>query len=123
MLVIGGYFITYEQLAHIGRRRGLVIEDGRTYILNQDLHRKGIHSIYAWPVDYPSGPSFPGVLICTRKRLDHLVRLADCQPFVEDERDLKVKLWLEINEITDAPFVAVPDPLYKYNEDGCDGWD
>ena len=29
---------------------------------------------------------------------------------------MKVKQWLAINGIFDAPFVAVPDPLGKYNE-------
>jgi hypothetical protein len=119
MLVIGGYFITYEQLTRIGRRRGLVIQDGQTYILNNDLRRKGITSIYAWPASYPSTKR-PVVLICTYRRDDHLERLADCEPFVENEDDLRDKTWLQINEITDAPFVAIPDPLHQYNENGRD---
>jgi hypothetical protein len=62
----------------------------------------------------------PRILICCRRRDDHLVHLADCEPFEENEDDLKVKRWLQINGITNAPFVAVPDPLMKYNEYGAD---
>lgn len=124
MLVVGGYLITYEQLRVIGARRGLVIEGGNASILNQDWREKGILSVYALPVDYPrSTPTTPGsphVLICTRKRDDHLVHLADCKPFVENEEDNMAKEFLRRNGITNAPFVAVPDPLYKYNEYGVD---
>jgi len=120
MLVIGGYFITYEQLRQIGRQRGLDIGHGQTYILNDDLRRKGIQSIYAWPVNHPSDPNQPGVLICIQKRDDYLVHLKDCKPFVEGERDMKVRNWLQNNGIQNAPFVAVPDPLNQYNESGRD---
>jgi hypothetical protein len=65
-----------------GHRRGLVID--KAYKLNNDLQSKGIHSIYAWLVDYPrSTPTTPGVagvLIATRKRNDYLVHLADRKP-------------------------------------------
>ena len=124
MLVIGGYLITYDQLRHIGLRRGLDIEGGNASILNRDFRHKGIRSIYAYPVDHPrrtpTRAGVPGILIATRKRDDHLVHLADCEPFVENGDDQKVKLWLKINGIKDAPFVAVPDPLGKYNEYGED---
>ena len=124
MLVIGGYLITYDQLRHIGLRRGLVMENGNPSPLNNDWRRKGIESVFAWPVSYPlsteTTPGVPGILIVSRRRDDHLVHLADCQPFEVNEEDLKVKRWLEINGIMGAPFVAIPDPLGKYNEWGYD---
>ena len=64
-----------------------------------------------------------GILICTRRRDDHLVHLADCKPFEENKDDLKVKKWLENHGIKDVPFVAVPDPLMKYNENGTNDYD
>lgn len=123
MLVIGGYLLTYDQLYQLGLRRGLVIENGNSYILNRDLLEKGIESIYAWPVCHPRGGpvEVPRILICTRRRDDgHLIRLADCKPFEVNEDDLKVKEWLEYHGIMDVPFVAVPDPHLKYNEYGSD---
>ena len=60
----------------------------------------------------------PRTLICTRRRDDNLERLADCKPFEENDDDLKVKKWLENHGIKDVPFVAVPDPNLKYNENG-----
>ena len=62
----------------------------------------------------------PGTLICTRRRDDYLEHLADCKPFEENEDDLKVKKWLENHGLKDLPFVAVPDPLMKFNEYGTD---
>jgi hypothetical protein len=122
MLIIGGYLLTFDELHQLGLRRGLVIEGGKTSILNRDFREKGIKSIYAWPVSHPRGtpttPGTPRILICTRKRDDHLVRLGDCQPFQVNEEDLKVKRWLGNHGITDVPFVAVPDPLMKYDEHG-----
>ena len=128
MLVLGGYLLTYDQLTQIGRRRGLEIGPGKAHILNNHLFERGVESICAFPVAYPrptpTTEGVPGILICTRRRDDHLVHLADCKPFEVDEDDLKVKLWLEINGIKDAPFVAVPDPLFKYDEYGTDPvWD
>ena len=121
MLVLGGYLLTYDELHQMGLRRGLVIEGGGSHILNRDLHQKGIKCVYAWPVCYPPGPlEMPRTLICTRKRDDSLRRLADCKPFEESAFDLMVKKWLENHGIKDVPFVAVPDPHMKYNEDGCD---
>ena len=124
MFVIGGYLLTYDQLYQLGLRRGLVIEDGRAYILNRHFLEKGIKFIFAWPVSHPRATptteEVPGILICTRRRDDHLVRLADCKPFEENEDDLKVKKWLENHGLKDIPFVAVPDPLMKYNEYGVD---
>ena len=108
MFIIGGYLLTYDQLYQLGLRRGLVIKDGESFILNRDLREKGIESIYAWPVSHPRGSptteDVPGILICTRRRDDHLVHLADCKPF-------EVKKWLENHGLKDIPFVAVPDPL------------
>ena len=127
MLIIGGYLLTYDQLYQLGRRRGLIIEDGRSHILNRDFREKGIKFICAWPVSHPRGtPTTEGVagtLICTRRKDDHLERLADCKPFEENEDDLKVKKWLEYHGLKDIPFVAVPDPLFKYNENGTTEWD
>ena len=124
MLIIGGYLLTYDQLYQLGLRRGLVIKDGESYVLNRDFHEKGIQSIYAWPVSHPRGSptteDVPGILICTRRRDDYLVRLADCKPFEANEDDLKVKQWLENHGLKDIPFVAVPDPLMKFNEYGFD---
>ena len=121
MLVIGGYLLTYDQLYQLGLRRGLVIEGGKAHILNRDFLEKGIKFIYAWPVCHPrTTVEVPGILICTRRRDDHLVRLADCKPFEINEDDLKVKKWLENHGIRDVPFVAVPDPLLKYDENGAD---
>lgn len=124
MLVLGGYLLTYDQLRTVGLRRGLVIEGGNASILNRDFRQKGIKSIYAWPVSHPrrtpTTPGVPNILICSRRRDDHLVHLADCEPFIENEDDLKVKRWLEIHGITNAPFTAVPDPHMKYNEYGAD---
>ena len=62
----------------------------------------------------------PRILICTRTRNDYLVRFADCKPFEVNEDDLKVKQWLENHGIKDVPFVAVPDPFLKYDENGTD---
>jgi hypothetical protein len=119
MFVIGGYLLTYDQLYQLGFRRGLIIEGGKSHILNNDLAMKGIESIYAWPVCHPRGPvEVPRTLICTRRGDQYLERLADCQPFVENEDDLKVKKWLENHGLKDIPFVAVPDPHMRYNEDG-----
>ena len=122
MLIIGGYLLTYNQLYQLGLRRGLVIENGEAHILNNDFEKKGIKFIYAWPVAYPRATptteGVPGILICTRRRDDHLERLADCKPFEVNEDDLKVKKWLENHGIKDVPFVAVPDPLFKYDEFG-----
>ena len=124
MLIIGGYLLTYDQLYQLGLRRGLVIEGGKAHILNNDFRDRGIEFIYAWPVSHPrSTPTtkgVPGILICTRRRDDHLVHLADCKPFETNEDDLKVKKWLEHHGLNDVPFVAVPDPLLKYNEYGAD---
>jgi hypothetical protein len=124
MLVLGGYLLTFDQLYQLGLRRGLVIEGGRASILNRNFHEKGITAIYAWPVSHPRGTSTtkgaPHILICSRKRDDNLIRLADCQPFELNEDDLKVKKWLENHGIMDVPFVAVPDPLMQYNEHGRD---
>ena len=124
MLVIGGYLLTFDQLTQLGRRRGLDIPPGMAHVLNSDFRRKGITSIYAWPVAYQrGGPTIEGtegILICTRRRDDHLVRLADCQPFEPNEDDLKVKRWLGNHGFPDLPFVAVPDPLMKYDENGTD---
>ena len=120
MLIIGGYLLTYEQLHQLGLRRGLVIEDGQSHILNRDFRERGITFIYAWPVSHPRGGpvEVPRILICTRRKDDHLERLADCKPFDENEDDLKVKKWLENHGLMDIPFVAVPDPLLKFNENG-----
>ena len=120
MLIIGGYLLTYEQLHQLGLRRGLVIEDGQSHILNRDFRERGITFIYAWPVAHPRGGpvEVPRILICTRRKDDHLERLADCKPFDENEDDLKVKKWLENHGLMDIPFVAVPDPLLKFNENG-----
>lgn len=124
MLVIGGYLLTYDQLYQLGLRRGLEIKDGKSHILNRDFRERGITFIYAWPVSHPRGtpttPEVPGTLICTRRRDDYLVHLADCKPFEPNEDDLKVKKWLEIHGLKDLPFIAVPDPLFKYNEYGTD---
>ena len=125
MLIIGGYLLTYDQLYQLGLRRGLVIENGKSHILNRDFREKGIKFIYAWPVSHPrSTPTtegVPGTLICTRRKDDHLERLADCKPFdKENEDDLKVKKWLEYHGLKNVPFVAVPDPLLKFNEYGTD---
>ena len=124
MFIIGGYLLTFDQLYQLGLRRGLVIEGGKAHILNSDFFEKGIKSIFAWPVSHPRATlttkGVPGVLICTRRRDDHLVRLADCKPFEENEDDLKVKKWLEIHGLKDIPFVAVPDPHMKYDENGID---
>ena len=120
MLILGGYLLTYDQLYQLGLRRGLVIEGGKSHILNRDFREKGIDSIYAWPVCHPRTEpvEVPRTLICTRRRDDHLERLADCKPFEENDDDLKVKKWLENHGIKDVPFVAVPDPNLKYNENG-----
>jgi hypothetical protein len=124
MLVVGGYLITYKQFGLIGQRRGIDTENGKVSVLNNDLRRKGITSVYALPVEYPrSTPSVVGeskILICTNRRLDYLVSLSECKPFVEGEDDRRAKKWLELNGIQDAPFVAVPDPLGQYNEYGED---
>ena len=69
MFIIGGYFLTYDQLHQLGLRRGLVIEGGKAHILNRDLLEKGIMFIFAWPVFHPRGTPTPGedgILICTR---------------------------------------------------------
>jgi hypothetical protein len=120
MLVIGGYLLTFDQLYQLGLQRGLVIEGGRVHLLNNNLEDKGIKSIYGWPVAYPRATpttrGVPGILICTRRRDDYLKCLADCKPFDENEDDLKAKKWLEIHGIRNVPFVAVPDPNFKYNE-------
>jgi hypothetical protein len=44
----------------------------------------------------------------------------DCEPFIENGDDQKVKQLLKINGIKNAPFVAVPDPLRRSNEYGED---
>jgi hypothetical protein len=120
MLVIGGYLLTYDQLHQLGLRRRLVIEGGRVHILNKNLRERGIKSIYGWPVAYPRATptteGVPGILICTRRRDDYLECLADCKPFEINEDDLKVKKWLEIHGLKNVPFVAVPDPNFKYDE-------
>ena len=122
MLIIGGYLLTYDQLYQLGLRRGLIIKDGDAHILNNDFLQKGIEFIYAWPVSYPRGTptteGVPGILICTRRRDDYLERLADCKPFEENEDDLKVKKWVGNHGLKDIPFVTVPDPLFKFNENG-----
>lgn len=124
MLILGGYLLTYEQLYELGLQRGLVIENGKAAILNRNLREKGVKAIYAWPVSYPRGTptkqGTPRILICSRRRDDHLVRLADCQPFEVNDDDLLVKQWLENHGIRDVPFVAVPDPLMQYDENGTD---
>jgi len=124
MLVVGGYVITYDHLRHLGARRGLVIEGGNASILNRDLRRKGIRSIHILPVDCPrrtpTTPGVPRILIASRRRDDYLVHLADCKPFIKNKDDLKVKQWLEINGIPNAPFMAIPDPFGTYNEYGED---
>jgi hypothetical protein len=110
----GGYLLTYDQLYQLGLRRGLVIEGGKAHILNRDFREKGIESSI-------TTKGVQGILICTRRRDDRLVRLADCQPFETNEDDLKTKKWLENHGIKDVPFVAVPDPNLKYyNEYGTD---
>jgi hypothetical protein len=100
------------------------MESGDAYLLNRDLRQKGITSIHAFPVDYPrrtrSTPGVPMILIATRTRNEHLIRLAECKPFVEDSEDLRAKKWLEINGVMNPSFVAVPDPLGKYDEYGTD---
>ena len=114
MLVVGGYLITYDQLTHIGTRRGLDLGEQKSHLLNADLRRKGISSIWVLPVDYPrrslTTPGVPGILIATCKRDEHLTNLEDSKPFVEDEEDRKAKLSLKINEIHSAPFLAVSEP-------------
>ncbi|GBE87540.1 hypothetical protein BKA93DRAFT_878747 [Sparassis latifolia] len=124
MLIVGGYLITLAQLAQIGARRGLTIENGEAHILNRDLRRKGYESIFALPVDWPRRTETTRgrtmILIASRRRDDYLIHLADCVPFEENEDDLKVKGWLAFNGITDAPFTTIPDPLCKYNENGYD---
>ena len=126
MLVVGGYLLNHDQLYQLGHRRGLIIKNGDAYILNRDFMKRGIEFIYALPVAYPRPtPTTEGVggtLICTQRRDEYLEHLADCKPFEINEDDLKVKKWLEIHGIKDAPFVAVPDPLFKYDENGtyCD---
>jgi len=96
MLVVGGYLITYDQLTHIGTRRGPSLDEGKSYLLNADLRRKGISSIWVLPVDYPRStlttPGVPHILIATCKRDDFLTNLEDCKPFVENEEDRKAKL-------------------------------
>ncbi|GBE87553.1 hypothetical protein SCP_1102300 [Sparassis crispa] len=122
MFIVGGYLITYAQLAQIGERRGISIPDGEADILNRSLREKGYESIFALPVDWPRRTETtrgrPMILIASRKRHDYLIHLADCVPFEENEDDLKVKGWLAFNGITDAPFTTIPDPLCKYNENG-----
>ena len=126
MLVVGGYLLTYDHLTTIGRRRGLPLENGGTWRLNRDLQQKGIASIRAIAVDYPratlSTPGVPMVLIatCSRNEAPNPVRLEACNPFPERPEELQVKKWLEINGVRDVPFVAVPDPLGKYDEYGTD---
>ena len=124
MLILGGYLLTYEQLYELGLQRGLVIENGKAAILNRNLREKGVKAIYAWPVSHPRGTptkqGTPRILICSRRLDDHLVRLADCQPFEVNDDDLLVKQWLENHGIRDVPFVAVPDPLMQYDENGTD---
>src|SRR5882672_7167865 len=97
MLILGGYILTYEQLYQLGLRRGLVIENGKAAILNRNLRDKGVKAIYAWPVSHsrgtPTKQGTPRILICSRRRDDHLVRLADCQPFEVNDDDLLVKQW------------------------------
>ena len=121
MLVVGGFLLTYDQLHQLGRRRGLQIEGGKAHILNNHSLERGIHCIHALPVCHPrTTVEVPRILICTRRRDDHIVRLADCKPFEINEDDLKVEKWLEHNGIMGAPFVAVPDPFLKYDENGND---
>ena len=124
MLILGRYILTYEQLHQLGLQRGLVIKNGNAAILNRNLREKGVKAIYAWPVSHPRGmptiQGMPHILICSCRRDDHLVRLADCQPFEVNDDDLLVKRWLENHGIKDVPFVAVPDPLMQYDENGTD---
>jgi hypothetical protein len=127
LLVYGGYFITFDQIHDLGQRRGLNLKNGDPTPLNDQLTAKGITSISGCPGSYPR-PTLTkdgglGILICCRRRFDSLVHLADCKPFEENEDDLKVKWWLEINGIKNAPFVAVPDPFGEYSEYGMDMWD
>ena len=72
MLILGGYLLlTYEQLRQLGQRRGLIIEEGEAYILNDDFERRNISFIYAWPFAYPrptpTAKGVPGTLICTHR--------------------------------------------------------
>ena len=48
MLILGGYLlVTYDQLVYqLGLRRGLMIEGGKSHILNRDFREKGIDSVY-----------------------------------------------------------------------------
>ena len=115
-------------LKQLGHRRVLVIEHGEAYILNRDFGQRGIDFIFAWPVSHPrptpTTKGVPGTLIITRRGDQDLEHLADCKPFEANEDDLKVKKWLENHGLKDVPFVAVPDPLYKYDEYGTDcDWD
>ncbi|GBE78886.1 hypothetical protein SCP_0200830 [Sparassis crispa] len=95
--VIGGYFLTKEQLTTFGAKRGLNIPNGKAYILNSHLLSRGIRSCTAVPVTLPQKvpnseePVVCGTLITTHQRDDKAEHFRDCVPFVEDDDDLKIK--------------------------------
>ncbi|GBE78884.1 hypothetical protein SCP_0200810 [Sparassis crispa] len=123
-LIIGGYFLTDQQLATLGAKRGLNIPNGEAYILNSHLLSRGIKYCTAIPVALPqkdphaSNPFVTGTLITTHKRDDNVERLRDCVSFVENNDDLQIKEWLQRYGVPDPVFETVPDPFGKFNENG-----
>ncbi|GBE78879.1 hypothetical protein SCP_0200760 [Sparassis crispa] len=122
IFVIGGYFLTHEQLSTFGARRGLDIPNGEAYILNSHLLSRGIRSCTAVPVALPqkdsAEPIVVGTLITTHQREDRAERFRDCIRFVENDDDLKIKRWLQRHGVSEPVFETVPDPFGKFNEDG-----
>jgi hypothetical protein len=118
MLVLGGYIITNERLRQIGLRRRLIFEDGRAFILNVECRSPPQRFALSTIREACSPQQQCHVFLIASRTF--LVHLADCQPFEQNEDDLKVKLWVKLHGITNAAYIAIPDPLDQYNEDGCD---
>ncbi|KAL6299997.1 hypothetical protein BKA93DRAFT_804025 [Sparassis latifolia] len=123
VFVIAGYFLTNEQMATFGAKRGFDNPDGHAYILNRWFRSKGYTAVEAVPVALrhrlpdSTGQAVCGTLIYkSNNDSQRMAYLRDCRPLVPDDGDKEIGAWLQRHGIN-AVWETVPDPYGKFKDD------